>query len=439
MVEFGSRCPLGVMVALHPLLQEPPLSLNTALLAQTENLLLIQDLDGVCMGLVNDPLHRQIDLDYARATRCFDGHFYVLTNGEHVGQRGVNGLLDRAAGHSEVAIAEIGYLPGLAAGGVQWQDCDGRVSHPGVSEAELQFLAATPERMRSRLRQFCRERPEALPAEQLEETIAASVLDNLASPSVNLNTFHARLGDRREDCHALQRAVQALLEDLLREAAQQGLGDSFFIHYAPNLGRDARGQERLKPAAAGDSGTTDFQFMLRGALKEAGVLALLNRYYGRRTGRFPLGEDFSARQAPQSLAELLALVQDHFDPEPMPVIVGAGDTVTSQVVETEQGREVRRGGSDRGFLELIQAIDRYFQRGNTVVYIDSSGGEVKNRRPVPVVEEQGQPRAIAGPGDPRDTDDPLVLDVVLPGGHRQYIELFCQAARQRAAWLGSRT
>jgi len=430
------------MVALHPLLQEPPLSLNTArlvqLLGQTENLLLIQALDGVCMGSVNDPLHRQIDLDCVRATRCFDGHFYVLTNGERVGQRGVNGIVERAAGSSEAAIAAVGYLPGLAAGGVQWQDRDGRVSHPGVSEAERQFLAAAPERRRDRLRQFCRERPDTLPAERVEETIAASVLDNRASPSVNLNTFHAHLGDRLEDYQALQQTVQALLEDQLREAAQQGLGDSFFVHYAPNVGRDARGQEQLKPATAGDSGTTDFQFMLRGALKEAGVLALLNRYYGRRTGYYPLGEDFSARQAPKQQAELLALVQDHFDPEPMPVIVGVGDTVTSQVVETEQGREVRRGGSDRGFLELIQAIDRHFQRGNTVVYIDSSGGEVKNRRPVPVVEEQGQQRAIAGPGDPRDTDDPLVLDVVLPGGHRQYIELFCQAAQQRAARLGSR-
>ena len=49
-------------------------------LATTENLLIIQDLDGVCMGLVNDPLTRRIDLAYVQATAAFDGHFYVLTN-----------------------------------------------------------------------------------------------------------------------------------------------------------------------------------------------------------------------------------------------------------------------------------------------------------------------------------------------------------------------
>ena len=62
-------------------------------LATTDNLLIIQDLDGVCMGLVKDPLHRVVDLDYLEATQCFDGHFYVLTNGEHTGQRGMNGIV----------------------------------------------------------------------------------------------------------------------------------------------------------------------------------------------------------------------------------------------------------------------------------------------------------------------------------------------------------
>ncbi len=423
------------MASLHPLLQEPPLSLNTArlteILAETENLLIVQDLDGVCMGLVKDPLTRTIDLDYVRATRQFDGHFYVLTNGEHVGKRGVNGIIERAAGDSAAILAETGYLPGLAAGGVQWQDRDGQVSHPGVSAAELQFLEAVPERIQARLQQFCQEHPEALPVEEVETAIAASVLDNVASPSANLNTFYERLGDRLSLYQALQQTMQALMAELLQDAQSRGLGDSFFVHYAPNWGRDAQGLERLKPATAGDSGTTDFQFMLRGAIKEAGVLALLNRYYGRRTGQFPLGEEFSVRAAPREQSALLKLVADHFDPAQMPVLVGVGDTVTSQVVDTEQGPEARRGGSDRNFLELIQAIDSIFERGNLVVYIDSSGGEVKNRRPIQVVAENGQQRAIAGPGDPRDQDDPLVLDIVVPGGHRQYIDLFCAAAQRR--------
>ena len=41
------------------------------LLATTQNLLLIQDLDGVCMGLVKDPLNRVISTDYVEATKGF--------------------------------------------------------------------------------------------------------------------------------------------------------------------------------------------------------------------------------------------------------------------------------------------------------------------------------------------------------------------------------
>ncbi|MEM8545856.1 MAG: glucosylglycerol 3-phosphatase, partial [Cyanobacteria bacterium P01_H01_bin.119] len=101
-------------------------------LANTDNLLIIQDLDGVCMGLVNDPLNRVIETDYVAAVRSLEGHFYVLTNGEHIGQRGVNSIVERAFGDGEQVKAEGLYLPGLAAGGVQWQDRFGQVSHPGV-------------------------------------------------------------------------------------------------------------------------------------------------------------------------------------------------------------------------------------------------------------------------------------------------------------------
>ena len=69
-------------------------------LAHTENLLIIQDLDGVCMRLVKDPLSRVIDLPYVEATKAFDGQFFVLTNGEHIGKRGVNGIIERAVGKS---------------------------------------------------------------------------------------------------------------------------------------------------------------------------------------------------------------------------------------------------------------------------------------------------------------------------------------------------
>ncbi len=411
------------------------------ILATTSNLLIIQDLDGVCMGLVADPLDRQIDLDYVRATQAFDGHFYVLTNGEHTGPRGVNRIVDRAWGGRDQAEANAGYLPGLAAGGVQWQTQSGQVSHPGVSAAELNFLAAVPEQMRQRLMNFFQKRSGLLPAVAVQQGIDASVLDNVASPTVNLNTLHAQLqaaGDADGSIYAdLQRAMANLMAELLDQAAAQGLGESFFVHYAPNHGRRADGKEVLWLGKGAESGTTDFQFMLRGAIKEAGVLALLNRYYAKHTGEFPLGEDFSVRQAPHSLPEVLALAEAHFDPARMPTLVGVGDTVTSRWSIGEDGQPlVQRGGSDRLFLQLVQGLGQRFNRGNLVTYVDSSGGQVKNRKALKLEHHNGQPVVVEGPGDARDTTDPLRLNVVFPRGHRQYCAALQSAAQQRRSVNG---
>ena len=421
---------------LHPLLNEPPLSLNTRklvdFLGRTENLLIVQDLDGVCMALVKDPLARQIDPEYVVATRHFDRHFYVLTNGEHVGDRGVNAIVERAFGERDRPSTDGLYLPGLAAGGVQWQDRFGNLEHPGVSQAELSFLAAVPQRIQIGLRQFVEAHPETMPEATAEGCIRSSVLDNLASPTANLNTFHEVLADCPHLYLELQQRMLDLMETLLDEASAQGLGDSFFLHLAPNLGRDTAGKELVRWANDRDSGTTDFQFMLQGAVKEAGVLALLNRYYYNRTGQFPLGEGFSPRLAPKGPRELLDLVVDNFDPTAMPVMVGVGDTVNSSVVKERDQTVVRRGGSDRNFLQLIQDIGRKFDRGNVVTYIDSSGGELKNRKPVKVDCSHPQcPVVSEGPGDPEDEAEPLRLDMVFAGGHREYISVFCSAAQQR--------
>ena len=70
--------------------------------------------------------------------------FAVLTNGEHEGRRGVNRLVEQAlCGEHDPAQAGL-YLRGLAAGGVQFQDRYGQLSHPGVSEAEIRFWPRLP-------------------------------------------------------------------------------------------------------------------------------------------------------------------------------------------------------------------------------------------------------------------------------------------------------
>ena len=402
------------------------------MLVERENVLIIQDLDGVCMGLVKDPLTRVMEERYIQAVRAWGDRFYVLTNGEHIGQRGVNGIVERTFSDRDLVRERGLYLQGLAGGGVQWQDRYGRVSHPGVSEAEMSFLAAVPLRIADYLQELGQQPKYGLDRELLAEYISSTVLDNKVSPTANLNVFHETLSDRPELYTEFQQEIATFVNSLLDEAQQQGLEDSFFLHYAPNLGRDESGIEIMQPAQGKDSGTTDFQFMLRGAIKEVGVLVILNHYYYLQTGEYPLGKDFNAREAPHSHQDLINLVRENFEPKIMPTILGAGDTVTSKAIDNGGQIEFKRGGSDRGFLELVQALGREFNTDNVVIYVDSSGGELKNRQALKLDRsDSSNVRVIQGPGNPQDTEDPLTLNFVFPGGHKQYIDFFCQTAEQR--------
>ena len=46
-------------------------------LSTVEDLLIVQDLDGVCMELVKDPLTRRMDATYVRAAAQLEGSFVV--------------------------------------------------------------------------------------------------------------------------------------------------------------------------------------------------------------------------------------------------------------------------------------------------------------------------------------------------------------------------
>ena len=388
-------------------------------LCGVEDLLIVQDLDGVCMQLVNDPLTRQMNGAYVMAAGQLGDSFAVLTNGEHEGRRGVNRLVEQALrGNHDPAQAGL-YLRGLAAGGVQFQDRYGHLSHPGVSEAEIAFLAAAPSRMEALLKNGL---PELFPLyslEQIAQLSHAAVLDTQVSPTVNLNGIFALIPGDVEKQRMMQTLLQRLMETLLADAVQQGLAGSFFLHVAPNLGRSADGMERLKPAMDGDVGTTDIQFMLSGSIKEAGLLVLLNQHMARRYGEVPFGDDFNVRVAPQDHDALLKLVQDRIPAERMPLLVGVGDTVTSN--SSADGATRLRGGSDRGFLTLLQALGAWSGRENRVVLVDSSHGEVDR----PSLSDP----ALTGISDP---DDPLRIDVLMTAGPEQYINWFCQLAAQRS-------
>lgn len=406
----------------------------TEILADEDNLLVIQDLDGVCMKLVQDPITRLIDFRFLEAARTMAGHFFVLTNGEFIGSRGVNAIVNRAVQmHGSPEKPDAFYLRGLAGGGVQFQDVTGSVSHPGVSKAELAFMRSIPQKARGHLFELLTGAPFELGVREARKLARSAVLANPVSPTINANALYSRFRNDLALYRDLQGRLGRFMMSLQAEAGASGLSNSFFVHYAPNLGRDHQGLERLKPANDGDAGTTDYQFFLTGAVKEVGVLILLNLYYYQRTGTFPLGRHFNARNAPRDHGALLKLAQTHFDPGEMPRIVGVGDTVTSFKRESG-GVDVLRGGSDRGFLTLVQELGKAFHIDNVVFYVDSGGGEICRPRldAKYLHRTQGNTERDPWPGAKGITDrnDSLVLNFAFPGGHEQYVEFFFQLAKR---------
>ena len=108
------------------------------------------------------------------------------------------------------------YLPGLAAGGVQFQDRFGQLSHPGVSEAEMAFLAAAPQRMEQLLlERLPAELPEAS-SEQLKALAQQAVLDTQVSPTINLNGIFALVPGDVPRQRRLQQMLAELMDQLLR-------------------------------------------------------------------------------------------------------------------------------------------------------------------------------------------------------------------------------
>ena len=62
-------------------------------LIYSKNILFIQDIDGVCIPLVKDPMTRELESKYIYAVKEFAEEFFVLTCGEHEGPRGVNRII----------------------------------------------------------------------------------------------------------------------------------------------------------------------------------------------------------------------------------------------------------------------------------------------------------------------------------------------------------
>ena len=248
-----------------------------------KNILIVQDLDGVCIPLVQDPLKREINKGYVKDVSRLRDKFAVLTCGEHEGRRGVNRLVEKAL-NSKVTAKENGfYLPGLAACGVEFQDRFSNLSHPGLKDNEIKFLAEVPRMMRSMLTNELKILLPNLSNEFRKKLIDVAVCDTRFTPTLNFNEIFSYVKNDFQKVKDLQLIMEKIMNKILEDSRNYGLDNSFYLHLMPNLGiKD--GREIMKYSTQKEFGTTDIQFIIKGAIKEAGLLLLLNKYIANKSG-----------------------------------------------------------------------------------------------------------------------------------------------------------
>ena len=379
-----------------------------------QNILIVQDLDGVCIPLVQDPLQREINKEYVKDVSRLREKFAVLTCGEHEGRRGVNRLVEKALNSKTTAKENGFYLPGLAACGVEFQDRFSNSSHPGLADNEVNLLAEVPIMMRSMLTNELKKFLPNLSNELRNKLIDVAVCDTRFTPTLNFNEIFSYFKNDFQKVKDLQLIMEKIMNNLLEESKNFGLDNSFYLHLMPNLGiRD--GREIMKYSTQNEFGTTDIQFIIKGAIKEAGLLFLLNKYIANKTGVYPFGENFNVRNAPKTHAQLIKLCRDKIPHEQMPLLVGVGDTVTS--VKDNKDNSWLRGGSDRGFLTLIQRLGESYKKDNQVVFVNSCNEQVLRPRI--------NGTDMKGVSDPNDD---LKFNMIINDGPKEYIEWFKQLA-----------
>ena len=382
-----------------------------------KNILIVQDIDGVCIPLVKDPLKRVIDIKYVQSTKQLDGEFAVLTCGEHEGRRGVNRIVEEALRINKIYPYKGNYLPGLASCGVELQDKLGNVVHPGLSNEEIAFLARVPKKMERLLTKGLKEIIPEYENDRIRELVDVAICDTRFTPTLNLNEILSLFNNDLKVQKKLQIMMEKIMNDLLDISIKEGLKDSFYLHMMPNLG-NKNGKEAIKFASKGDIGTTDIQFIINGAIKEAGLLVILNRYIKNITGKAPFGDNFNVRSAPKEQSGLLNLCYENISKELMPLLVGVGDTVTSNKDKDEN--LWLRGGSDRGFLTLIQSLGKLYQIDNQIIFVNSGNAEVYR----PKATES----SLEGISDPLDV---LKFNTIFYDGPEEYVNWFSKMARAR--------
>tara|TARA_Y100001933_G_scaffold238972_1_gene263156 strand:+ start:141 stop:1355 length:1215 start_codon:yes stop_codon:yes gene_type:complete len=392
------------------------LFLNKKIL-ENENILFIQDLDGVCIPLVKDPMTRKLDKDYILAAKLLKNEFCVLTCGEHDGERGVNRIIERSLNSIHEPKQKGLYLQGLAACGVEFQNNKGEISFEGISKKELDFLSKVPLLMNPRFKTIIKRLFPTMDQKEIDYHASISICDTRFSPTINFNSLFEIVGNDWEKRIIIQEELLSMMNEIINLSEFENLSNSFFLHLSPNLGK-INDTEIIKYSTKNDIGTTDIQFLLKGAVKDSGVLFLLNNYIGNKTGIRPFGQNFNFRDSPKTLKEKVDFCKSFIQKKDMPLIIGIGDTITSQ--KKDDKNSYFRGGSDRSFLELIQFLGKEYNNENLIIFVDSSSGEVFR----PSTKKTGL-KGIT------DKEDYLKLDIMFQNGPKEYIEWFIEIANQR--------
>ena len=383
----------------------------------SKSILFIQDIDGVCIPLVKDPMTRKLESKYIYAAKNLKEEFFVLTCGEHEGQRGVNRIIERSL-NNIIEPKEKGlYLRGLAACGVEYQDNSGNISFEGVSKEELDFLSKVPNLMRPSFERIVRKIFPNLDQVSINKHASKSICKTRFSPTINFNSLFDLVQDDSYKRKIIQKSFEDMMNQIIYKAESQGLKNSFFLHISPNLGSN-NGNEIIKLSTENDIGSTDIQLLLKGAVKDSGVLFLLNKFIEEETGKAPFGRNFNFRNSPKTIKEKVDFCKKNIKSKDMPTIIGVGDTITSQKISN---KSYSRGGSDRSFLELIQLLGKEFRSNNKIIFVDSSSGEVYR----PSTKKSGFEGII-------DEEDNLKFDMVFQNGPKEYVEWFIKFVRNRS-------
>jgi len=387
-------------------------------LTSTNNILFIQDIDGVCIPLVKDPMTRKLESKYIYAAKALAEEFFVLTCGEHEGPRGVNRIIERSLRSSIEPKKKELYLRGLAACGVEYQENIGEISFEGVSEKELDFLSKVPSLIRPKFDLIVNNIFPELDQEDINFHAAKSICQTRFSPTINFNSLFELVDKDSDKRKLIQISFEKMMNEIIYKAETEGLKNSFFLHISPNLGNE-NDREIIKLSSKNDIGSTDIQLLIKGAVKDSGVLFLLNKFIANKTGKAPFGSNFNFRNSPNSIKEKIDLCTRTIQKEDMPLIVGVGDTVTSK--KNNGKKNYLRGGSDRSFLEFIQILGIEFGTNNKIIFVDSSSGEVER----PSTKKTG----LIGISD---VFDDLKFDIVFKNGPKEYISWFIELANKRS-------